>query len=285
MEHLPKVFVVILNWDGKDCLASCLRSVFALDYRNFEVVVVDNASRDGSVEEVKKSFSRAHFILNAENLGFAAGMNVGIRFALSKGAEYVWILNNDTECERKALSEIVFAADTYEKPAFFSPRILTPRGEPWFLGGKIDYFRMRAEHISNPEVLSMEAVYPTGYLSGCALFFSRKAIGTVGLFDEGYFLYYEDTDLSVRAEKKGFDLLVVPKSTVIHREKSEENLEKTYWLVRSGLRFFKTHTPMSIRPWMWIYISLRRIKNGFDKLQGKKGALPVSVAYADSRTA
>ncbi|MEI7749737.1 MAG: glycosyltransferase family 2 protein [Candidatus Moraniibacteriota bacterium] len=282
MEHPPKVFVIILNWNGQDCLASCLRSVFALDYRNTEIVIVDNASRDGSLEEAKKSFSRAHFILNTENLGFAAGMNVGIRFALSKGADYVWILNNDVECKKNSLSALVSAAIAHEKPAFFSPHILTPKGISWFSGGKIDYFRMRAEHTLDVDTFSLEAPYPTGYLSGCALFFPRKAIEAVGLFDEGYFLYYEDTDLSVRAEKKGLELLVVPKSVVLHSEKSEENPEKIYWLVRSGLRFFRAHTPILVRPWMWIYISMRRIKNGIDKLQGKKGALPVSAAYADS---
>jgi len=130
MSDSPKVFVVILNWNGKDGLIDCLRSVFALSYGNFEVIVVDNASRDGSIETTKASFSRAHFILNPENLGFSSGMNVGIRFALSQGAEYVWLLNNDTECERKSLSELVSVSESEKKSTLYSPKILSPCTRP-----------------------------------------------------------------------------------------------------------------------------------------------------------
>lgn len=282
---IPKVFVVILNWNGKGRLIDCLRSVFALSYGNFEVVVVDNASRDGSIEEAKGTFSRAHFVLNSENLGFAAGVNVGIRFSLSRGAEYIWILNNDTECDRSALSELVFAAQSLGARALYSPRILAADGSDWFVAGEIDYVRMRAEHADPPDGAVGIDPYPTGYLSGCALFLPRETIETVGLFDEAYFLYYEDADLSVRAQKRGFGRILVPKATVIHGEQSVDNPEKTYWLVLSGLRFFSRHTPAALRPWMNVYFVLRRMKNRFDKLRGKKEAFPVSSAYADYRKA
>jgi GT2 family glycosyltransferase len=284
MSYFPKVFVVILNWNGKDGLIDCLRSVFSLSYRNFEVIVVDNASRDGSIETAKASFSRAHFILNPENLGFSSGMNVGIRFALSQGAEYVWLLNNDTECERESLSNLVSVSESEKEPALYSPKILSPDGSVWFSGGKINYLHMRAEHVGG--VLRKGAgkgvkSYETGYLSGCALFLPRKAIEIVGMLDEEYFLYYEDVDFSVRAKKKGFDTRIVPESVVVHREKSLENPEKTYWLVRSGLRFFEEHTPGILKPFMWTYLFFRRIKNKADVFRGKKEALSVSSAYAD----
>ncbi len=282
MIHSPKVSVVILNWNGKDDLVACLRSVFSLSYKNFDVVVVDNASRDGSIEAAKSAFSRAHFILNTENVGFASGMNIGIRFALSQGAEYVWILNNDTKCDRRSLSELVSVAESDEEPALYSPIVLSPDGSEWFSGGEIRYARMRTEHIRpSGTILGDPNPYDTGYLSGCALFLSRKAIESVGLFDEGYFLYYEDADLSVRAIRKGFHLRIVPKSVVVHSEKSSENPEKTYWLVRSGLLFFKKHTPVTLKPFVWAYLLLRRMKNKRDVLRGKKGAFSVSSAYAD----
>ena len=283
MKNQPKVFIVILNWNGKDTLLDCLRSVFGLSYSNYEVVVVDNASRDGSIEAVKSLFSRSHFILNHDYVGFASGMNVGIRYAFSKGTEYVWILNNDVECDKDALFSLVSAAKEYDTPALYSPHIVTPAGDDWFSGGKIDYIRMRAEHVSEEEKIVIGAPYKTGYLSGCALFASRKAIEITGLFDEAYFLYYEDADLSVRALKKGVDLVVVPEAVITHSEQSEQNPDKIYWLVRSGLRFFKTHTPFPARIWMWIFVPMRKMKNSLDKFRGKKEALPVSSAYADSR--
>ncbi|HWQ60360.1 MAG TPA: glycosyltransferase family 2 protein [Candidatus Fimivivens sp.] len=283
MSDAPKVFIVILNWNGKERLLACLRSVFFLAYGNYEVVVVDNASRDGSLEEAKTLFSRAHFILNSDNLGFAAGMNIGIRFALSRGAEYVWILNNDAECRKDTLSTLVSVALTYGPRALFSPRILNSDGSEWFSGGKVDYIRMRTAHVAAPEVRAGITSYQTGYLTGCALFIPRQILEVTGLLDEEYFLYYEDADYSLRAKKNGFGLRVVPGAVVIHGEQSVGSKEKPYWLVRSGLRFFAAHTPPLLRPWIWVYVRLRRLKNVLDSLRGMKEAAPVSSAYADFR--
>lgn len=283
MGKSPKIFVVILNWNGKEVLSDCLRSVFSLDYMNFEVVVVDNASRDGSLEMARSSFGRAHFIVNEANNGFAAGMNIGIKYSLSKGARYVWVLNNDTVCGRESLRELLSAAEKEEKCAILSPLILTPSGKAWFSSGKIDYLRMKAYH-ADPEVSTRESEsYESQYLSGCAMFFSAETIKKIGFFDEKYFLYYEDADLSVRAKKAGCRLLVVPRSVIVHAEQSGRNPEKTYWLVRSGLRFFALHTPAMLRPWMILYILLRKVKNGMDKSKGREEALLVSRAYEDYR--
>ena len=87
--YQPTIFVVVLNYNGKDTLAACLSSIYQSDYCHFEVVLVDNASNDGSFELAKNQFSRAHFIKNPTNLGFSRGNNIGIRFALEKFADYV----------------------------------------------------------------------------------------------------------------------------------------------------------------------------------------------------
>lgn len=284
MGKSPKVFIVILNWNGKEVLADCLRSVFSLKGVPFEVVVVDNASRDGSLEAARSSFGRAHFIVSETNVGFAAGMNLGIKYALSRGAGYVWILNNDTVCGRESLRELLLAAEKEPTCAIVSPIILTSSGKAWFLAGKIDFFRMKAYHTDPPVSTRDNEPYESRYLSGCALFFSAKTIKKIGFFDEKYFLYYEDADLSMRAKKAGCRLLVVPKSVIVHSEQSGGNPEKSYWLVRSGLRFFALHTPALLRPWMTLYILLRKVKNGMDKGKRKKEAFLVSRAYEDYRT-
>jgi GT2 family glycosyltransferase len=278
----PKVFVVILNKDGKDCLPECLRGVFGLTYPNFEVVVIDNASRDGSMEAARRDFGRVHFILNEENVGFAAGMNVGIRYARSRGAQYVWILNNDAAPGRDALTELVRVAER-ESDAILSPLVLSPSGKTWFAGGRIDWIRMRAIHVDPPVDTHTNEPYETGYLSGCALFLPKKAIETIGLFDEDYFLYYEDADYSVRAHEAGFQTLVVPKSVVVHGEQSETHPEKVYWLVRSGLRFFRTHATWWQRPYLTCYIALRKLKNRNNLKQSSEEARLVAQAYADEK--
>lgn len=275
---MPKVFVVVLNWNGKERIIPCLRSVFSLGYGNFEVVVVDNASRDGSLETARSSFGRAHFIANEKNAGFAAGMNVGIRFALSKGAEYVWVLNNDAVVGKDSLSELVEAA-MKSKKALLSPLILTPSGKVWFSAGKIDFLRMRAVHTDPDVAVRARDPYETGYLTGCAMFIPKGFLKAGGLFDERFFLYYEDADLSLRAKKAGFKLLVAPKAVIVHGEQSTENKEKNYWLVLSGLRFFEKHTPWHLRLWMWLYILLRKMKNRSDKKKGRREAFLVASAY------
>src|SRR4030042_6977819 len=115
MNEPPKVFIIVLNYDGKDTIKACLDSVYKSDYPDFEIVVVDNASGDGSFEFAKNYFSGAHFIKNEKNIGFAAGNNIAIRFALEKFADYVFLLNNDAPIGKDTLSKIFNAAATNSK--------------------------------------------------------------------------------------------------------------------------------------------------------------------------
>lgn len=117
MENYPKAFVIILNYNGKDVLKKCLLSVFKNDYPNFEIVLVDNNSIDGSFETAKADFSKANFIKNEENLGFSAGNNVGIRFALERMADYVLLLNNDVEVEKDFLGKLIDIGKKIRKQA------------------------------------------------------------------------------------------------------------------------------------------------------------------------
>lgn len=276
----PLVHVIILNWNGGIFLDRALRSVFRLKYDNFQVIVVDNDSNDGSFEKARRDFGATVFIRNEENVGFARGMNVGIRFAIAHGAEYLWILNNDTEVDAQALRELASAAKIQGNGALLSPIVLTPHGDPWFSGGEIRWWRMRVEHVY-PGLQGGDAPYETGFLSGCALFFSKKAIVKLGLFDERYFLYYEDADLSVRAKRLGMKLLMIPKSIVLHSEESKSNPAKLYWLVFSGLQFFQKNTRKSLRPWIFCFTLLRQLKNQVDILRKKEYSVMVGRAYRD----
>jgi GT2 family glycosyltransferase len=276
---MPLVYVVILNWNGKACLDKALRSVFRLKYENVQTVIVDNDSNDGSFEQARRNFGKAHFIRNEANVGFARGMNVGIRFAIAHGAEYIWILNNDTEVDERSLSELVSAAEEKGRHTLFSPAVLNPDGTGWFSGGEIRWWRMRAEHVYPGS--NGTAPYETGFLSGCAMFFSRESIVKLNLFDERYFLYYEDADLSVRAKDMDMKLFMVPRSRVFHSEESRMNPEKVYWLVFSGLQFFWARSPKSLRPWIFCFTLLRRLKNRRDVSRKKAHSLTVRRAMMD----
>ncbi|MDO8529431.1 MAG: glycosyltransferase family 2 protein [bacterium] len=277
---LPKIFIIVLNYNGKDTIKSCLDSVFCSNYPNFEVVVVDNNSTDGSLELVKNLFSKFHFIKNEKNLGFAAGNNVGIRFALEKLTDYVFLLNNDAVLEKDTLSKLI-EQSRKETAAITSPVIYNKEGKIWFAGGKIKWFSMKAVHSS--ERPKEKSAYQTEYISGCAMLIKKEVFKKIGLLDEDFFLYYEDADFCVRAGKNGFKCAVILTAKITHFEKSESDLSnKIYWLVISGLIFFDKNTPRAIRFWTSPYLYLRKIKNLIDTLDNKnKYADFVKKAYSD----
>lgn len=281
MEKLPKIFIIILNYDGKDTIRACLESVYKSDYPNYEVIISDNASRDGSAELAKKYFSRVHFILNEKNIGFAAGNNVAIRFALEKFADYIFLLNNDATLGKDTISKLAAEAEKNEKGGIISPVILDKYDKIWFAGGGIKWLKMRTEHHRD----TLQYVSTTDYVSGCAMLVKKDVFREIGLLDEKYFLYYEDADFCLRARKKGFQCLVVPDARVTHFEKSGNNLEnKTYWLVLSGLIFFKKNAPAILKPWINLYLILRRMKNWFDvKIKKDNISKAVQKAYRDHK--
>lgn len=279
--NLPKVFIVVLNYNGLRTITKCLSSIYQSSYANFEVVLVDNASTDGSLELAKQQFQKAHIIMNQTNAGFAKGNNIGIRFALEKFAEYVLVLNNDAYLEPDTLEKLISYAGKDQTVGILSPLVFTANKKIWFAGGRIDWLRMRTIH-DNLRVL--KTPYASDYLCGCSLFVSQAVFQKIGLFDEKFFLYYEDADFSIRARKAGFKIRIVPQAQLIHDEQSESNKpQKIYWLVLSGIIFFRKHTPLFLKPWVFLYLMFRKIKNRRD-ISNKKDeiSLAVNKAYKDS---
>ena len=281
MKNFPRVSIIILNYNGKDVIKKCLTSVFKIDYPNLDVVLVDNNSTDGSLEMVKAGFSKVNFIKNEENLGFSAGNNIGIRYALERMADYVLVLNNDTEVDKDFLKKLVDTAEKDEKIGLVSPVIFDGQTKKiWFAGGKIKWASMKTEHLTS---VRTEESYESDFLTGCALLIKAEVCKKIGLFDEDFFLYWEDADLSFRAKKAGFKNIVVPASWVYHYEISEKSRSnKVYWLVISGLIFFKKNTAFWLRPWVALYLRIRKIKNWRDRKFGKNEfAVVVQKAYKD----
>ncbi|PIP28149.1 MAG: hypothetical protein COX29_02805 [Candidatus Moranbacteria bacterium CG23_combo_of_CG06-09_8_20_14_all_35_22] len=277
----PKVFVIILNYNGRACLKKALASVFRMDYPNFEVILVDNNSTDGSFEMIKREFSKIILIKNSENLGFSSGNNIGIEYALERGADYIWLLNYDTEIEKNSLDFLVEEIEKNERIGIISPVILVGDSKKiWFSGGEIDWFKMKSQH---QEKELQKNNFNTDYISGCAMLIRAEVFRRAGLFDEDYFLYWEDADFSLRVKKAGYKLAVCTSSRIRHYEKSQEKkASKSYWLVLSGLIFFKKNSPLFLKPWIFLYVRLRKIKNWKER-KCEKTALNEAVgrAYQD----
>lgn len=262
-------------------LKNCLESVQGVDYPDFSVVVVDNGSQDGSLETAKNLFPGISVLENGNNIGFSAGNNTGIRYALEQGADYVLLLNQDTEVEPDFLRKLMAAARENPDVGILSPLIFWKRTDKvWFSGGRIDWLAMKTRH---EKKVRQGAPYKSGFITACSMCIKREVLDRVGLLDGKFFLYWEDADFVYRAKKAGFSALVVPESVIYHFEVSKAPAGmKLYWLVFSGLRFFKKNTPFWAKGWIALYYRLRKIKNRMDLvLRPDEDARTVQKAYYD----
>jgi GT2 family glycosyltransferase len=246
MERAPLVFVVLVTWNHWDATARCLAQLVGVDYANCGIVVVDNGSLDGTPDRVEDLYPQVQLLRNPCNLGFAAGCNVGLRFALEQGADYVLILNNDTVPPRDIVSRLVAGAVSLPSAGIMTPLASCVGGSTrgWPTAGFChrwtrDYVRIRAEQLRVRRPLAVD------YVFGTAMFLRREVLESVGLFDERYFMYYEDMDFCLRARCAGFQLFVLPDVQVLHEgEASTEDqpARRYYYKARSSVLFFRAHT-------------------------------------------
>lgn len=265
-----KVFVVILSWqranDTIDCINSLLKS--KVDGIELEVVVVDNGSKDESVEELKKlktkEIKNLKIIENKENLGFAGGNNVGIRYALKYGADYVMVLNNDTEVDKDLLSNLVSFMEKNASAGVASPKVYFYPGFEfhkdrykkedlgrviWYAGGDVDWRNVYGTNCGVDEVDKgqYDETRETGFVTGACMFVKVKTLKKVGLFDERYYLYLEDADLSMRIKKSGLKVLYVPYAHLWHKVSQSSAIGSDlndYFITRNRLLFGMKYAPL-----------------------------------------
>ncbi len=212
-----RVSVIILNWNGRHFLERCLQSLLAQTFQDFEVVLVDNGSEDGSVPFLKKHYPQVRLIANQENQGFAAANNQAVR---ATDSEFVATLNNDTEVEPNWLEELVRAADTADNRtgAYASKMLFTYRpGMIQSAGIALDRAGIAWDWRGGEEddPTEQEIVEVFGASAGAALY-RRSMLEEIGLFDEVFFAYLEDVDLAWRAQWAGWKALFVPTARVLH---------------------------------------------------------------------
>ena len=211
----PFASVVVLNWNGRDCIRLCLRSLLSQTYSNYEVIVVDNASTDGSAEIVEEEFPEVRLIRNKRNLGFAAGNNVGIKAARG---EFIVLFNNDAFADENWLARLVDEVSRDPKVGIASGPIYycEPKDVVWCAGARLDLATGMAWHLAQYE----REFTPCGdvdYFPACALLVKREVFDRIGLLDERFFVYAEDPDFCLRARWAGFRLKFVPDAVVYHR--------------------------------------------------------------------
>jgi GT2 family glycosyltransferase len=287
----PKVSIIILNWNGWEDTIECLESLYKITYPNYEILIVDNASKDGSIErirdyangmikvespyiiydpgnkpiqviEAQHDFSEsfkdncANYLKNSNilkiikndiNYGYAEGNNIGIRYALnSSNPDYILLLNNDTIVDQNFLSEMIKGLEKDDTIGivgglnyyYYDPRKI------WFLGGKMIWFRGRPQDNYRNKLDSGYIInsFEVDEVAGSCILIKASILNSIGLLYAGYFCFYEETELCIRAKKFNYKVIANPKTKIWHKvSASSKKLSgfETYLLNRNRLIFMR----------------------------------------------
>ena len=245
-----KLAIVICNWNKKDYVIKCVEAVFASDFQEFDLIVVDNASTDGSAEAISARFGAGvRLIVNSENMGGSGGFNTGIREALKNDYRYIYLLDNDVVIDAAALQKLVVYLDSHPEAAIAGSAIysmdspdelqesgawidwkeysIKPQGKGWITGRASD-----------------EAVI-CDYVPACSMLVRVEAVRKTGLLDESNFIYWDDIEWAYRIGRAGYEAAVLPASRAWHKmgASSGGNTVSTYYFWRNRLNFFLENLP------------------------------------------
>lgn len=215
---MPRVSIIIVNWNGREHLADCLDSLKQQTFTDFEVVLVDNGSSDGSVDFLKSTYFWVKLVELSNNTGFATGNNIGLTHA---SGEYIVTLNNDTKADERWLETIVAVADEYSDVgmvgsricSFDEPDVIDSLGHGICKDG-MSRGRFRLQRYSE---LSMNPVEEILLPSACVALYRRAMLEETGFFDDDFFAYAEDTDLGLRCRLAGWGALLATNAIVYHK--------------------------------------------------------------------
>ncbi len=253
---LPPVTIIILNWNGADDTLACLTSVTHLDYPSYEAVVIDNGSTDGSVSLIRERFPNVTLIETGQNLGYAGGNNIGLRYALRRGSEYILLLNDDAEVTPNLLHLLVKALQADRQAGVAGPTIYYYDAPEviWSAGGALDRRYGKSWMIGlNERDHGQFGTQPRAvdFVTGCALLARAKAIREAGLLDERFFMYYEETEWCIRIARSGYRVLHVPAARVLHKISPHAQADSPfvrYYMTRNHLLFLQaTGAPLTAR--------------------------------------
>jgi len=212
--------IIIVNWNSFDVTHNCILSLKKMPYQDFSIIVVDNASADGSGEKLRQAHPDCDFIMSTTNAGFAGGNNMALNYAINRSYSYALLLNNDTLAEPFFLEILVDYMDQHPEVAGVQPRIFFEhdRNLIWNGGsyfntwtGQTSTYGYHKRSDSKSEMLK-----EVDWITGCAFLMRTSVLPDAGLLDESYFMYYEDTDLSFRIRRLGYKLMYHPQSIIYH---------------------------------------------------------------------
>lgn len=243
---LKLVYAVTVNWNRLEDTCACLDSLLAQEDIPVKIILVDNGSTDGSGEKLVLRYPQVEFLETGKNLGFAGGYNMGIRTALEHGAERVLIVNNDTLAAPDLLHNLCSELDKEGVDA--TAPVIYYAAAPqkvWSAGGQISPLLLEPSNSHGREKAVPIAPTPRTFLSGCCLLMDRALLNNVGLFDERFFVYYEDLDFCLRILRAKRVMKIVPMAKLWHKVSlssgGELSVNERYAMARSSGQYFRKH--------------------------------------------
>ncbi len=252
-----KVSIVIPTFNGKKILDKCLNSILKnTDYRDFEIIVIDDSSSDGTKEMIQKNYPSVRLMLSERNEGFATACNKGLKHA---SGDFIVLLNNDIIVENGWLNSWLLVAEQNTNYGLIGCKLVYPNGLIQHAGGYIRPHGFLSDGFGHFKEDSLDTIKECSYVTGAAWLLRRDVLKMVGYFDTMFSpAYYEDADYCIRVKNAGFKIIYSPKPKLIHAtnqttRKNEYWYKKTY--NKNRLRFQFKHYPKAwwLRPQTWVF--------------------------------
>lgn len=253
------VCIIVLNWNGLKDTLECIESIKEITYQNYKIIVVDNASANGEAHALRENCSRdIDVLLTAQNYGYTGGNNVGISYAMGKyDPEYILILNNDIIVDPEFLTGMVNTAESDPKIGIVGAKVYFHRYPNMIqaVGAGVNMRLGKSYHIGERQI--DQGQYNTqrsaDYIMGCCMLIKREVVDKIGLLDEQFFCYWDETDFCFRCRKAGYDVVYTPLARVWHKNPVKLKLwERTqnkgarsaipyYYATRNNFLFMRKH--------------------------------------------
>jgi len=255
----PTIAVVVVNWNNENDTAECLESLSEQTYDDFCVIVVDNGSKQDSIDYLLDRFDWPIYCLNDKNLGATGGYNTGIREALNRDSEHVLLLNNDTAVDPAFLADLANSLDNLPSDAgVVEPAIHTyETGKLWAAGADVNPYTGATKHrYENPPY---ENAVRTDYAVAAAALIHTDVFEDVGLIDSDFFIYYDEPEFCARAQEAGWGIWYVPVSGVAHKENNDYTHASfhDYYFIRNRWLFIRKTQPLYRRLVFYPYFFIR----------------------------
>ena len=258
MKHMnPGISIVVLNWNAKEMTAECVASIKKQNFKDYELIVVDNGSNGNDAQYLKKKFNDVKIVQSEKNLGYAGGNNLGIK---SAKRDWILILNNDIALDKNFLKELwnnrnkadILGAKNY----YYDQKDII-----WAIGSKVNKWTMKANLVGNKvrDNGQLDEV-EVSQIVGSAMFVKKEVFEKIGGLDESYFCYYEETEWQTRATAAGFKISWVPSAKLWHKvaysSGGGRSAFSAYYLVRNRARYIKKWSKHKLTAWMFWYAEI-----------------------------